>query len=176
MARYNRWMNRKLYELVGAMDDLERKRARGAFFGSIHGTLNHILLADRTWLTRFTGDRERYASRDAAGEPIVIRALSQELYSDFAQLRSERERTDGDMLAWADQLDDATLAGDLEYKNMNGVPQRHPAYWAIAHFFNHQTHHRGQVTTLLMQVGIDPGVTDLVYMLRQEPVAPQSGP
>jgi uncharacterized damage-inducible protein DinB len=170
-ARYNRWMNRKLYTLAGQLDDLERKRDRGAFFASLHGTFNHLLLADRAWMLRFTLDEERYVSRSAAGEPIEVRSLGHELYDDFALLHRERERTDEDMLAWAYALDEAALDRCLEYTTSRGEPQRHAAWWAVGHMFNHQTHHRGQATTLLMQAGLDPGATDLVFMLREEGIA-----
>jgi uncharacterized damage-inducible protein DinB len=168
MARYNRWMNRKLFGLVGSLDAAEQKRDRGAFFGSIHRTLNHLLLADRAWMLRLTGDRERYVSLAASGEPIVIDGLGIELYEDFEFLLRERERTDEDIVTWTYSLDEAALDATLEYPNFRGDPQSHLLWWAVAQLFNHQTHHRGQLTTLLMQAGIDPGVTDLIAMLRTE--------
>ncbi|WP_437716863.1 DinB family protein [Sorangium sp. So ce448] len=167
LARYNRWMNDKLFALVGKLDDVERKRDRGAFFRSIHGTLNHILLADRTWMGRFTGGADRFTSRDPSGKAIEITALSQELYADFGDLSRERARTDADILAWVHEIDDRALAGDLTYTR-SGTVYTSPLWWSVGHFFNHQTHHRGQVTTLLTQMGIDPGSTDLIAMLRDE--------
>ncbi|WP_437489098.1 DinB family protein [Sorangium sp. So ce1014] len=171
LARYNLWMNDRLFALVGKLDDVERKRDRGAFFRSIHGTLNHLLLADRRWMARFTGDVERFTSRDASGKAIEITAMSQELYADFDALSRERARTDADILAWVRQIDERALSGDLTYTRGEAV-HAHPLWWAVGHFFNHQTHHRGQVTTLLTQMGIDPGVTDLIVMLWDEPFAP----
>ncbi|MFW5926109.1 MAG: DinB family protein, partial [Myxococcota bacterium] len=92
LARYNTWMNQRIYGLCAdRLDDAARKRDEGAFFGSIHGTLNHLLLADRAWMRRFTGDRDKFASRDGEGRVIEIRALDQELYADFAELRRQRE-------------------------------------------------------------------------------------
>jgi uncharacterized damage-inducible protein DinB len=170
LARYNRWLNRSLYSHATQLDDDERKRDRGAFFRSLHGTLNHLLLTDRAWMLRFTHDETRYVSRDAAGEVIVVSALDQTLYEDFAQLTRERERTDEDILAWAYELDDAALDRVIEYRTTLGEHMRHAAWWAIGHMFNHQAHHRGQVSTLLVQAGIDPGVTDLIAMLRDEVV------
>jgi uncharacterized damage-inducible protein DinB len=153
LAAYNRWMNRRLYECCAALPDAERKRDAGAFFKSIHGTLNHLLLADRIWLGRFFG------------EPFPARSLDQELYADFGELRAQREITDGVIAAWTDTLAEAALAADLAYTSMaNPQPRRHPLWFAVAHFFNHQTHHRGQLTTLLVQRGIDPGVTDLIWL------------
>ncbi|WP_437681465.1 DinB family protein [Sorangium sp. So ce131] len=168
LARYNVWMNNKLYRLVGELDDAERRRDRGAFFKSIHGTLNHILLADRTWMGRFTGDADRFSSRDASGNVVEITSLGQELYADFTELSREREKTDADILAWVNQLEEGALSRDLSYLR-SGARHTYPLWFAVTHFFNHQTHHRGQVTTLLTQLGIDPGVTDLLVLLREEP-------
>jgi uncharacterized damage-inducible protein DinB len=165
-VRYNRWMNDKLYALVATLSDEERKRDRGAFFKSIHGTLNHLLLADRAWLARFQG----VAAPDGFMAP-GIRSLDQELYADFQELRRERALTDDKLSAWVSSLVPERLAAPLTYLRL-GQQQRFPLWWAIAHLFNHQTHHRGQLTTLLSQQGLDPGVTDLVAMLRQEAQAP----
>lgn len=163
LARYNRWMNEKLYALVEPLGDEERRRDRGAFFRSIHGTLNHILLADRVWLGRFTG----VELPSGALGPGNIRSLDQELYADFDELRRERARTDDALTAWVEGLTAERLAGSLVYLRA-GQRIECPLWWAATHIFNHQTHHRGQVTTLLSQQGIDPGVTDLFAMLRDE--------
>jgi uncharacterized damage-inducible protein DinB len=170
LARYNRWINRKLFAAALSLSDEERKLDRGAFFRSIHLTLNHLLLTDRVWMLRFTRDVERYTSRTAALVPIVVTSMAQELYEDFDQLHRERERTDEDILEWTYALDEAALDRTLEYTTSNGTPQSHPAWWAVGHLFNHQTHHRGQVTTLLKQAGADTGVTDLIEMCREETI------
>jgi uncharacterized damage-inducible protein DinB len=161
MARYNRWMNDKLYAVAAELSDAERKEDRGAFFGSTHRTLNHLLLADRVWLGRFSGATLR---PDEMG-PGGIRSLDQELYEGFDELRRERARTDDEIDAFVATLTDEKLAGPLRYVR-RGVVHELPLWHALTHLFNHQTHHRGQVTTLLMQAGLDPGVTDLVAMLR----------
>ena len=167
LAGYNRWMNEKLYATAAELPDADRRRDLGAFFHSIHGTLNHLVLTDRAWLWRFTRDPDVAESRDAGGRPIPLtNRLDQELYPDFDALRSERAKTDRDILAWVDTLDDARLAAPLAYKTTAGVPYEHALWWAVGHFFNHQTHHRGQVTTLLVQLGRDPGVTDLAAYVR----------
>jgi len=158
MARYNRWMNEKLYAVARSMSDEERKRDRGAFFKSIHGTLNHILLADVMWLARFTGD-------SSASERLGIRSLDQELFADFDALALERAATDQAIASFVAPLDAARLEAPLRYTR-RGHDYEHPLWWALAHFFNHQTHHRGQITTLFMQAGHDPGVTDLIAMMR----------
>ncbi|MCK5771122.1 DinB family protein [Algiphilus sp.] len=153
MAAYNRWMNERLYERCATLSEEERRRDMGAFFRSVHGTLNHILLADRVWMGRFLG------------EPFVADSLDQELYADFATLRAEREREDARIIAWVEGLSPETLEGELCYTSMvNPEPRRYPYALTVSHFFNHQTHHRGQLTTLLMQLGHDPGVTDLIWL------------
>jgi len=153
MAQYNRWMNERLYDFCNRLSDQERKRDVGAFFKSIHGTLNHLLLGDRIWLGRFLG------------EPFTVTSLAQELHSDFAQLRAARSRTDARIIDWAGSLTSADLAGEISYTSVvNPKPHRYPLWFAVAHFFNHQTHHRGQLTTLLSQCGVDPGITDLIWL------------
>jgi uncharacterized damage-inducible protein DinB len=161
-ARYNRWMNDKLYGLAATLSDEARKRDCGAFFKSIHGTFNHLLLADRVWLARFTG----VTAPDGFMAP-GIRALDQELYADFDDLRRERARTDDELSAWISELTPERLAAPLVYKR-RGQKQEPPLWWTVAHLFNHQTHHRGQITTLFTQLGHDPGSTDLFAMLSQE--------
>jgi uncharacterized damage-inducible protein DinB len=169
MARYNRWMNERLYAVCATLDDAERKQNLHAFFGSVHGTLNHLLLTDRAWLGRFTGDPAVSQSLDAQGTPIAVRGLDQQLYADFDTLRRERARTDADIERWVETLDAGRLAASFSYKTTAGVPCEHPLWWAASHFFNHQTHHRGQLTTLLSQLDRDPGVTDLIALLRGAP-------
>jgi uncharacterized damage-inducible protein DinB len=163
LARYNRWMNEKLYERAATLSDEARKRDLGAFFKSIHGTFNHLLLADRVWLARFTGAHVP----DGFMGPAGIRTLEQELYSDFGELRRERALTDNALSAWVGELSTAQLEAPLVYLR-RGQRQESPLWWAVAHVFNHQTHHRGQVTTLFTQLHCDPGVTDLFAMLREE--------
>ncbi len=156
MARYNRWMNAKLYDCAGRLSDEERKQDRRAFFKSIHGTLNHLLLADNIWMGRFEA------------KPFAAKALDQELHADFAELRHAREAMDQRILDWAAALTEENLAGELRYTSIvNPQPRRIAMGLAVTHFFNHQTHHRGQLTTLLFQCGIDPGVTDLMWMAQE---------
>ncbi|HXZ54090.1 MAG TPA: DinB family protein [Burkholderiales bacterium] len=153
MASYNRWMNERLYALCGTLSDAERKRDRGAFFRSIHGTLNHILLGDRLWLSRFLSREFRF------------KTLADELYADFSELTRERARTDAEIIEWAATLDEGRLAAPLVFHSIvKKQDQRFPMWFLAQSFFNHQTHHRGQLTTLLSQAGIDPGVTDLLWL------------
>jgi len=159
MAAYNRWMNDKLYAACAELSDEERKLDRRSFFKSIHLTLNHILLADRVWFGRFIS------------KPIRVAALNQELYSSFADLRAERGSTDQDIEGWSQGLTDEQLQGKLRYTSiLNPTPRVQDLWVCVTHFFNHQTHHRGQVTALLSQCGKDYGVTDLILLPE---VAPQ---
>ena len=151
LANYSRSMNERLYEHCAGLSDEERKRDVGAFFKSIHGTLNHLLVGDRVWLGRFIA------------QPFIPRSLDEEIYADFAELRAERAKTDAAIAGWVASLDGQDLAREFEFQSfVSGKTYRFPFWFVITHFFNHQTHHRGQLTTLLSQRGLDPGVTDLV--------------
>jgi len=153
MARYNVWMNERLYDACSRLSDADRKRDLGAYFKSIHGTLNHILLADRIWMSRFEGSVYEFDT------------LRDELYADFDELRRARTTEDERIESWVSGLSSSDLHRELSYvSKLRPVPRRYPLWFALSHFFNHQTHHRGQVTTLLMQLGTDPGVTDLIWL------------
>lgn len=162
-ARYNRWMNVKLYAAAARLSDEERKRDRGAFFGSIHHTLSHILVADRIWLGRLAGRVPEPGFIGVDG----IKTLDHEISSDFDELRRERRATDDALDAWVEPLTAAALSGTTRIVR-RGQEQEVPLWWIASHVFNHQTHHRGQLTTLLLQAGQDPGVTDLFAMLQEE--------
>jgi uncharacterized damage-inducible protein DinB len=153
MARYNRWMNERLYALCAKLPDEERKHDRGAFFGSIHGTLNHLLWGDLMWMGRFTGP------------PCTHPAFGSDMFADFDELARERDFTDRAMLDWTTSLAAEWLASALSYTSRaDGRKRTLPAEVAVIHMFNHGTHHRGQLTTLMKQAGIDPGVTDLPWL------------
>jgi uncharacterized damage-inducible protein DinB len=155
LARYNRWQNENLYAVADRLGDGERRRERGAFFGSIHGTLSHVLWGDGTWMARFS---------DVA-KPAVGIAGSTTLYPDWGGLKRERTAMDDKIERWSDCVDPAWLASD--YTWFSNAAQRdvsRPMWTLVAHFFNHQTHHRGQVHAMLTQAGGKPGDTDLFLM------------
>ena len=153
MAQYNAWMNQRLYALCAGLPDTERRRDRGAFFKSIHGTLNHIVYADLAFLSRFTGD------------PPQVPELGVDLYADFAALQAARHALDDRLCDWSATLQDDWLQEPLTYiSKVDGRRRTVPRWVLVVHVFNHQAHHRGQLTTLLMQRGIDPGVTDLIWL------------
>lgn len=155
MARYNRWQNANLYGVTSALTDGERRQERGAFFGSIHATLSHLLWADRVWMSRF-----------GRGEPPpggIPGSVS--LYPDWNGMTVARKELDSEIIAFADALDPDFLTGDLTW--FSGAVQREvskPFWVLLTHFFNHQTHHRGQVHCMLTQAGGKPHDTDLFVM------------
>jgi uncharacterized damage-inducible protein DinB len=153
MAAYNAWMTGKTYAAAAKMSDAERKADRGAFFRSVHSTLNHIVFGDRAWLGRFTG------------RAYDIKPMGIDLFEDFEDLQAAHLAICGEISAFCDELTPAWLAGDLRWTSgMDGIARRRPRWMLVTHMFNHQTHHRGQVSTLLSQAGIDVGVTDLPFM------------
>jgi uncharacterized damage-inducible protein DinB len=166
LANYNRWFNDRLYGACEKLPDAERRRDRGAFFHSVHGSLNHIFWGDCIWLRRF------------ASQGCEFRALSSELlrlpegavhgtmiHEDWVQLRAARDGLDVAIEAWVGEMPADFLLSTMRYTNTKGLQRAHPAWQAMTHFFNHQTHHRGQVTTLLSQAGIDVGVTDILALV-----------
>jgi len=165
-AKYNTRFNRQIYDLVRGLTDAQRKRDMGAFFGSVDGTLQHILLADRIWLSRLRASGHDFPALEEANMTFEVQSLRDSVAADFAGLERERVATDQLIAAWVEDLTDEILAAPLRYKNFAGQDREHAVWIAVSHLFNHQTHHRGQVTTLLKQLGVDPGVTDfLVFAL-----------
>ncbi len=166
LARYNRWMNQRLCQASESLSDAERKQERGAFFGSIHHTLTHLVLADRMWLHRFASQQTVFAALSPALLALPEGSdYSSDLHPDWLDLRQTRDALDEVIEQWLAGMAPDFLTSTLRYTNTKGVQRAHPAWQAMTHFFNHQTHHRGQVTTLLMQAGVDIGVTDLIALV-----------
>lgn len=159
-AKYNREFNQSLLHTIAQLSDSERKKDRGAFFGSIHATLNHILLVDRIWLARFAIALPELTSLKSADVVYTFTSLGDELYCNFDDLIGQRQATDKVIQLWVEELSDALLGQTIRYSNSKGLVREHPVWLLAAHLFNHQTHHRGQITTLLNQLGLDVGVTD----------------
>lgn len=166
LARYNRWFNGRLYAACEQLTDEERKRDRGAFFGSIHHTLNHVMWGDRIWLRRFA---QQGVDMPALGGDLLDLPEGARhetvLHEDWAVLRAKRDELDAAIEAWVGAMPASFPLRTMRYGNTKGVQRGHPAWQALTHFFNHQTHHRGQVTALLAQAGIDPGTTDLIALI-----------
>ena len=149
MARYNRLANERLYDCSARLSDGERKKNRQAFFKSIHGTLNHIMVGDRNWMTRFEGGVASSSGLDAI------------LYDGFDELRAARVREDERLERFAAALTEKFLDGEIAYVNNEGIKYSDPIRVLLAHLFNHQTHHRGQVHDMLSQAGVATPVLDL---------------
>lgn len=152
-AAYNAWANARLYDAATALNDFERKReVKPAYFKSLHGTLNHILAADRIWLRRLTGEGEAPAALDA------------ELFADFSALRQAREAEDRRIAAYVDALEPDGFDRTVDYANMRGDSKSLPLGLVLTHLFNHQTHHRGQAAAVLRQLGVtEPPALDFLY-------------
>jgi uncharacterized damage-inducible protein DinB len=154
-ARYNRWQNRSIYDAASTLSDEERRRDRGAFFGSIHATLSHLMWGDTVWMSRFDGwEKPAGAIRDSVG-----------FVADWDALRARRAAADARIVDWAGRVDPAWLASDATwYSGALGREVTKNAGLCVAHFFNHQTHHRGQVHAMLTAAGARPADTDLFAM------------
>ena len=170
LARYNQWFNTNLLDAAERLTDAERKQDRGAFFGSIHHTLNHLLVGDQIWLKRFRQCGLDYSWQAPSLTDGVLDQPQQAswntvLCEDWAALRTKRAQLDAAIVQWVADMPDDFAQFMMRYANSKGVQRAHPAWQALTHFFNHQTHHRGQVTRLLMQAGVDPGTTDLIALV-----------
>ncbi|MGQ3299922.1 DinB family protein [Reyranella sp.] len=156
-ASYNAWANRRLYDAAAAtLRDAEYRADRGAFFKSMHGTLNHLLATDRIWMKRFTG---------AGDAPDRLDAI---VHEGFTELRTAREAEDRRIVAWIDSLDDGGLAGVIRYRRVSSpdefVQELMPA---LDHWFNHQTHHRGHAHMILTGLGKVAPELDLLFYQRE---------
>ncbi|HEV2898693.1 MAG TPA: DinB family protein [Pseudaminobacter sp.] len=156
-AAYNSWANQRVYEAAAALSAEEFRRDTGAFFRSMMGTLNHLVAADRIWMKRFTGEGDAPTALDAI------------IHEDFARLRAAREAEDKRIVKWIGGLTEKALSGRFTYMtvtDMRTVSQRLAP--ALDHFFNHQTHHRGQAHTILTALGKPSLQLDLIAFQRTE--------
>ena len=168
LASYNAWMNPKLYEAAAALPPDEITADRKAFFGSLLGTLNHIVVGDTIWLKRFATHSGNHASLEPIRHSPAPLALDQVLFDNLPALWEQRQKLDCTINTWAASLTETDLECSLSYKNMKGVSAKKRFSSLVLHFFNHQTHHRGQATTLLFQAGVDVGITDLLMLIPDE--------
>ncbi len=157
LARYNAWANSRLYAHASSLTDEAYRRDVGAYFKSLHATLNHLLVADRIWMHRLSGTGDH---------PKALNAI---LFEDFASLRAARVAEDQRIVDLVEGLGPSDIERELEFKSLNGMSQRHPIREILAHVFNHQTHHRGQAHAILTRLGVaEPDSLDLFMMLRLE--------
>jgi uncharacterized damage-inducible protein DinB len=156
LAGYNAWSNRRLYDAAARLPDADYRSDRGAFFKSVHGTLNHILAADRIWMKRFTREGD------------VPNRLDAILFEGLSELRHAREAEDQRIVAYIDGLSEIDLAGHISYRTItNATTFEQPLASTLVHFFNHQTHHRGQAHCLLTGLGLDAPSFDLILFQRE---------
>lgn len=161
LASYNASMNVQVYSAAATLPKDALATDRGAFFGSILGTLNHIVAGDTIWLRRFMAHPSGFASLTGVREIAAPASLAHIYSDDLDTLREHRVRLDAMIAALAAELSDSDLAQPVAYRNARGDNRKNFGL-LLLHFFNHQTHHRGQASTLLSQAGVDVGVTDLL--------------
>lgn len=168
LASYNQWMNRRLYAAAATLPHDALVADRGAFFGSILGTLSHLVVADTIWLKRFASAPDAPTVLTALDDMPMPAALDAMPWPTLPLLRERREWLDALILRWVDTLAPERLTTHLSYANTKGTTFTRSVQGLLTHLFNHQTHHRGQVTTLLSQAGVDVGVTDLLALVPDE--------
>ncbi len=156
MAQYNSEMNRRIYGAAAQLTDEQRRVDRGLFWHSLHGTLCHLLWGDRQWMSRLDGWPAN----------TIPNPQSPTLIQDFSELREERVKADARIEAFAARIDEAWLAEDLTWWSGAAKKQMSKEKRGLmVHFFNHQTHHRGQAHAALTMCGVDPGDTDLFLVV-----------
>jgi uncharacterized damage-inducible protein DinB len=156
LAKYNAWANARLFRMAGALQDELYRKEVGAYFRSLHGTLNHLLAADRIWMRRLTG---------VGDHPDKLNAI---LFDDLPSLHAARVEEDGRIIAFVQGQEEPAFEEVLDYRTLNGTPQRQRRREILAHLFNHETHHRGQAHAILTVLGVaEPDPLDLLVMLRE---------
>ena len=168
MAVYNQWMNGSLYKAAATLSNDELEKNRGAFFGSIIGTLNHILVGDIIWFKRFANYEQNFTSLDYVRDLKAPASLDTSLCSELNELSEIRNKMDAMIVEFTSVVTEKQLVGPLIYTNTKGKTFTRNFGYLLQHLFNHQTHHRGQVSTLLYQAGVDIGVTDLLMVIPNE--------
>lgn len=165
MSKYNQQMNSQLFDVSSMLTEKERGADQGVFFDSVLGTLNHILVGDRIWLKRFCNHPTQFTSLDDIRSIESPKSLSEILYPDFSELRIARQAMDEIIIAFAAEAKESDYEQNLKYANTKGKNFCRNFGLLNEHLYNHQTHHRGQVTALLSQFGKDYGSTDLLNLI-----------
>ncbi|HEY3852564.1 MAG TPA: DinB family protein [Steroidobacteraceae bacterium] len=157
MANYNEWANARLFRSAATLKEALYRKDAGAYFRSLHGTLNHLLVADRIWMRRLTGTGEH---------PEKLNAI---LFEDLPSLHTARVEEDIRIIAFVQSLDESDFEEMWDYRTLNGTPQRQRRREILAHLFNHETHHRGQAHAILTVLGVaEPESLDLLIMQRDK--------
>lgn len=161
-ANYNQQINERLFQACGQLSPEQLSMDQGAFFGSILATLNHLLVVDTYWFYQCCGDASKVGLFDRKNKQVKAAALNQVLTDDFELLSLWREQIDARIVEFIKGLDESALNRTISHSLAGDHSVEYALVKVLAHWFNHQTHHRGQVTALLSQQGIDYGVTDLL--------------
>ncbi|UKE50808.1 DinB family protein [Xanthomonas translucens] len=167
LARYNQWINERLYAAAATLPEHAVAQPRGTFFGSLLGTLNHLVVADTIWLQRFAKHPAQYPALSAIAAAPIHAALNALQATTLAALLTQRQTLDATIATWMAQVSLTDLDITLHYRNTRGDAHRRRFGDVLLHFFNHQTHHRGQATTLLSQAGAEVGATDVLMSIPQ---------
>ncbi len=168
LALYNKWINEKVFSAAANLKKEELSQNRGAYFGSIIGTLNHILIGDIFWFKRFADHHTNYQSLNYFRALSKPNSLDEIRHDELPNLWKERAQTDKVILQYMSEIADEEIARTIFYHDTKGQRFNRNLGHLLLHVFNHQTHHRGQVSTLLYQAGIDIGVTDMVVRITDE--------
>jgi uncharacterized damage-inducible protein DinB len=157
MANYNEWANARLFRVAGTLEETLYRKEVGAYFRSLHGTLNHLLVADRIWMRRLTGTGDH---------PERLNAI---LFEDLPSLHAARVEEDRRLITFVQSLDEPAFEEVWDYRTLDGTPQRQRRREILAHLFNHEAHHRGQAHAILTVLGVaEPEPLDLLIMLRDK--------
>src|SRR3984957_11077999 len=156
MANYNEWANARLFRTAGTLNEALYRKDVGAYFKSLHGPLNHLLVADRIWMRRLTGEGD---------QPDKLSTI---LFDDLPSLRAARVEEDSRIIGFVQGLEERDFEEVCDYRTLNGTPQRQRRREILAHLFNHEAHHRGQAHAILTVLGVsEPDPLDLLIMLRE---------
>jgi uncharacterized damage-inducible protein DinB len=171
MAKYNQLINQRMIEATENLSNDSLNENKGAFFYSVIGTLNHIMIGDILWLKRFATHPSAYVSLKPINEIEKPEGLDAILFNSLASFKEERTMLDNLIIEWCNELQESDLDKPLKYADFKGKTHNKRFGDLILHVFLHQIHHRGQVTTLLSQEGIDFGETDLPEIVPDENLA-----
>lgn len=168
LALYNQWMNNNIYQAAEKLSASELNKDRGAYFSSITGTLNHIMVGDIFWFKRFSDHQAKFKSLEYFRGIERPESLNTIVHADLDSLRKKRAVMDKQIVLFTSELSDEFLSSTLRYRNSTGSEFSKNLGYLLQHVFNHQTHHRGQASALFNQAGVDVGVTDMLACIPNE--------
>ncbi len=175
MSQYNQWMNERLLMVCDELSEEQMQADRGAFFKSILGTWNHILVGDLIWLRRLSAETDLPIDQTSLEQVPVVERLDQMLFEVWPEFKAKRRQIDQVLLHLSRDLKPQQLELAVTFTTTTGQSFQQRVWLILTHLFNHQTHHRGQLTDLIHQCGVNPGVTDLMAMCREQALAKHIG-